>query len=134
MFVCCDCKVTKCLSKIIYCNYCPNMTCNMCYKSISENGMHYIGCELCMMKQDTILKYKLDTSEYEIVKLCEQIEHENEQDLLSLMGGLQNFPEGVCMDTSSFELPPEDDVKDDEFEKVLNFWCDSPWWWNFKNE
>ena len=81
------------------------------------------GFTLCVMKQTAIDKYNNDLS---LILLCEEIEKDNEQFLLSQMGGLDNFPLGVNMDV----VEHVGNLQVDRFDNVLNFWCDTPWWWN----
>ena len=48
---------------------------------------------------------------------------EHEQQLLSELG-LENFPGGVNMDVTEYLNEEE------KFQDVLDFWCNTPWWWD----
>ena len=125
MFVCTDCHMAKCLTKLFYCNNCTGYICPDCVKGFkSEECLLVPLCELCSLKQD-------NAAETELLEICREVEKEHEQQLLSELGGLENFPGGVNMDVTEYlNEKPSSQREVLNFEDVLDFWCNTPWWWD----
>jgi hypothetical protein len=123
--MCCDCKNMKGLKDIVYCSKCPKFTCATCVRGHCEDDMILSLCELCDMKEQALAKYNASQSELKLIALCEEIEREHEAQIIGMLSGEE-----------SYELFSPEQLSnlhgDKKFHSVLDFWCDTAWWWDEK--
>ena len=86
-------------------------------------------CELCDMREKALAKYNDIQMELEFISLCEEIEKDNEAQIVDMLwGDVEGDVEGevkLFFEEKLSSLPV-----DKKFESVLDFWCETAWWWD----
>ena len=124
MFRCCDCKNIKVLTEQVCCSICKNFTCITCVKGSPQDNTIVCLCKLCDMKEKAVTKYNDTQTELTLFLLCEEIENESKGKVV------EEIPVDLSKDLSFKNEEKLDFFRDKKFQSILNFWCDSPWWWD----